>query len=143
MAGALLALQHAGYRLIVVTNQSGLGRGLITAEQYAAVNARMRELLDEIGVHLTAIYHCPHVPEMVCACRKPNRVLFDRAATAHNVDLRRSAMVGDRDTDVIPMLRTLRTQTNEPWTADEVLGLFRKNQRLAYSAAAGSHSAPL
>lgn len=100
----LRALGAAGYRLIVVTNQSGIARGLITPDQYERVRARMHEQLARHGVRLDGIYHCPHHPSITgpCDCRKPGVALYRRAAAEHDLDLERSVFVGDKPSDVEP-----------------------------------------
>jgi len=99
-AEALRQLKEAGFALIVVSNQSGLGRGLITPEEAAAVHARFVGLLAEAGVTLDACYYCPHAPEAGCDCRKPKPGLLLRAAVEHGLDLPTSVMVGDKLSDV-------------------------------------------
>lgn len=101
-AAALTEWQAAGNRLIVVTNQSGLARGTITWPEYRAVAERLDALLAESGVRLDATYLCPHLPELSgpCDCRKPGLALYHQAAAEHDVDLARSAWVGDRVRDV-------------------------------------------
>lgn len=101
---AVRALAEAGYRVIVVTNQSGMARGLISPEQYAEVAARVDALLAAEGAALTATYVCPHHPAITgpCECRKPGVALYRRAAGEHDVDLGRSIWIGDRMTDVEP-----------------------------------------
>ncbi len=103
---ALKALRDADYALIVITNQSGIARGLVTEAEYEAVRARLDALLAAEGVALTATYHCPHEPERSgpCECRKPGTLLHRRAAAAHEVDLARSVYIGDRFRDVAPAL---------------------------------------
>lgn len=106
-ADGLRALREAGYLLIVVTNQSGIARGLVTPEQYEAVNARMIELLRADGVELDAIYCCPHHPDFTgpCDCRKPASGLYEKAARDHRIELSRSVYIGDKASDVIPAQR--------------------------------------
>lgn len=103
---ALRALRGAGYALIVVTNQSGIARGLITPAAYAAVEARVAELLALEGVALDGVYHCPHHPEHggPCECRKPGLELYRRAASEHRLAFEGSLFVGDRPSDVSPAL---------------------------------------
>ncbi len=100
-------LHAAGYRLIVVSNQSGVARGAFPESALAAVEARLRALLAEAGAPLAGFYYCPHHPEaadaayrQVCGCRKPAPGLLLRAAREHRADLRRSWMVGDILDDV-------------------------------------------
>lgn len=97
---ALAALQAAGWQLVIVSNQSGVGRGLFSAAAVEAVDARLRALLAAAGVRLTASYYCPHAPWESCTCRKPAPGLLLRAAADLDIDLTRSYMVGDQPRDV-------------------------------------------
>jgi D-glycero-D-manno-heptose 1,7-bisphosphate phosphatase len=101
-AAAIARLRVGGYAVVVVTNQSGLARGLITPAQYAAVSARVDTLLAGAGARLDATYMCPHHPDVdgVCDCRKPAPGLFTRAASDHGLDLRRSVLIGDQWRDI-------------------------------------------
>jgi histidinol-phosphate phosphatase family protein len=102
VAAAIARLRAGGYAVIVVTNQSGLARGLITPAQYEAVSARVDALLAAAGTRLDATYMCPHHPDVngTCDCRKPAPALFTRAASDHGLDLRRSVLLGDRWRDI-------------------------------------------
>jgi histidinol-phosphate phosphatase family protein len=93
---ALDRLRAAGVPLAVVTNQSGMGRGLLTAAQVDAVNRRVEELLGPLGPWLV----CPHAPEAGCDCRKPRPGLVHRAAAALGVDPRGCVLIGDIGSDV-------------------------------------------
>lgn len=106
-AQALNALRAAGYAVIVVTNQSGIARGLYGEKEFSAVQARIEALLAAQGAHVDAVYHCPHHPDYTgpCECRKPGTLLFERAAREHGLDPARSWFVGDRLKDVEPALR--------------------------------------
>jgi len=106
VGAALRELRRAGYALIVVTNQSGLARGVIRPDDYAAVERRVAELLAAEGVTLDGVYHCPHHPDVSgpCECRKPGLGLYRRAAAEHGLELAGSLFVGDRERDVIPAL---------------------------------------
>lgn len=95
-ARALRRLADAGYLLVVVSNQSGVGRGFFSAATVHAAMARLRALLRAAGVELDAIYFCPHRPEAGCACRKPGTLLLERARDDLEISLARSAMVGDK-----------------------------------------------
>lgn len=103
-AAAIARLNAAGLPVIVVTNQSGIARGLFTEADYEAVRRRLDELLAETGARVDATYLCPHHPAFgePCECRKPRTLLFRRAAERDNVDPARSWYVGDRLRDVIP-----------------------------------------
>jgi histidinol-phosphate phosphatase family protein len=100
VARALRSLKAAGYPLVVVSNQSGVGRGLFPESRVHEAMARVREALRAESVELDAIYFCPHRPEEGCACRKPGTALLERAADDLLLSLRRSAMVGDKRLDV-------------------------------------------
>ncbi|HYK10656.1 MAG TPA: HAD family hydrolase [Gemmatimonadales bacterium] len=103
-AQAVRRLNQAGLAAVIVTNQSGIARGLITMEQYEAVHARLVQLLAGAGARLDGAYVCPHHPEITgpCECRKPGTRLFRDASAEHNLDLGRSFYVGDRTSDVEP-----------------------------------------
>jgi len=107
-ASAIARANAANIPVVVVTNQSGIGRGHITEAQYQAVNARMVELFSEEGAHMDATYHCPHWPERdgPCACRKPGIGMHRDAASALNLALPASAYIGDRWRDVQPAITT-------------------------------------
>ena len=93
---ALQRLRRAGYLLVVVSNQSGVGRGFFSASTVYTAMARLRAKLREHHVELDAIYFCPHRPEAGCACRKPGTQLLERAQDDLELSLVRSAMVGDK-----------------------------------------------
>lgn len=100
--GAALRLARAhGLRIICVTNQSGIARGLYTHEQVARIHARLNERLAAEGARVDAFYYCPHQPEDRCPCRKPGTGLLEQAIREHHLDPHRSTMVGDRVLDVI------------------------------------------
>ena len=103
-AEAIAALNRAKVPVIVVTNQSGMARGLVTESAYRRVEARLAELLASRGARIDATYVCPHHPEFdrACDCRKPGTLLFRRAAAEHMLDLTKSLYVGDRWRDVQP-----------------------------------------
>lgn len=103
-AEALRSLRNAGYALIVVTNQSGIARGLYTESDFRAVEARIHALLEERGISVDAVYHCPHHPEFTgpCDCRKPGTGMYEQAVREHRLDPSRSWYVGDRLKDLEP-----------------------------------------
>jgi len=98
---ALKRLQDRGYLLVVVTNQSGIGRGYFNEETAIAVNLAMVEMLREEGVVLASIYYCPHHPGDGCRCRKPGLLMVERAVVDLGIDKDRSWFVGDIDKDVL------------------------------------------
>jgi histidinol-phosphate phosphatase family protein len=97
---ALKILRKAGFRLVVITNQSGIGRGLVTLRQLEQIHRRFRALLKSRGAAVDAIFFCPHLPDDGCSCRKPRTALPRRAARRFHLDLRRSFVVGDQLRDV-------------------------------------------
>jgi D-glycero-D-manno-heptose 1,7-bisphosphate phosphatase len=97
---ALAKIQESGFALVLISNQSGIGRGLITPEEAEEVHRAVVAGLAEYGVKLDAAYYCPHAPEEACGCRKPSPELFLRAAKELDVDLARSFMVGDKGSDI-------------------------------------------
>jgi len=99
-AEGLRRFAAVGYRLVVVSNQSGVGRGLITEEDVASVNSRAAALLVGQRVTISSWHHCPHRPDEGCTCRKPQPGLFHQAAHLQPVDWKRSLMVGDKPSDV-------------------------------------------
>ena len=103
---ALKALRLAGYRIVAVTNQSGIARGLMTLAQYQAVEAELDRQLALAGAPLDATYACPHYPPISgpCECRKPALKHYRDAEARFGLDLGRSLFVGDRLTDLEPAL---------------------------------------
>ncbi len=106
-ATAIARLNAAAVPAIVVTNQSGIARGVLDEAAYTAVARRLDALLALEGAQLEAHYHCPHHPDFTgpCECRKPGPLLYRRAAADHRLDLARSWWVGDRVRDVEPAER--------------------------------------
>lgn len=96
----LKRFQSSGYRLVVVSNQSGLSRSLITPSELCAVNSRIATLLRLEGITIDSWHHCPHLPEHGCACRKPLTGMFLEAEAVYPVDWTKSIMVGDKSSDV-------------------------------------------
>jgi histidinol-phosphate phosphatase family protein len=106
-AGGLRRLHAAGYRLFIVSNQSGVARGYFAEETLAGVWQRVTELLGAAGVPLAGCYYCPHHPDgtvtryaVTCDCRKPHAGLILRGAREHGVDLAGSWVLGDKPVDV-------------------------------------------
>ncbi len=92
---AVSRLNHAGWHVVVATNQSGIGRGMIDMSAVNAVHAHMNELLLAEGGRLDAVFFCPHTPEDGCDCRKPEPGLLLDIGRRYAVDLANVAMVGD------------------------------------------------
>ena len=106
-AGAIHRLNEAGILAILTTNQSGPARGYYPESHIETLHQRLNDLLLEEGALLDALYYCPHLPDGVnpryaipCQCRKPERGMIDQALAAHDIDLPRSYVIGDKATDV-------------------------------------------
>ncbi|HET8871539.1 MAG TPA: D-glycero-beta-D-manno-heptose 1,7-bisphosphate 7-phosphatase [Aquabacterium sp.] len=104
---AMRRLKEAGYALVVVTNQSGLARGMYTEAQYQELTAQMRQALADAGAEVDGVYHCPHHPKgtvaelaMDCDCRKPEPGMILRAAQDLGLALPDSILVGDKPSDI-------------------------------------------
>ena len=96
----LRLLHAAGYRIVVITNQSGVGRGFFALTAVDAMNARLHAMFEAIGVPLAGIYVCPHAPQDACECRKPAQQLMTRAAAELGFDPRDAVVIGDKASDV-------------------------------------------
>jgi D-glycero-D-manno-heptose 1,7-bisphosphate phosphatase len=88
------------YKVVIVTNQSAIGRGLMLLETAQEINQRLVNLIHEQGGQIAAVYMCPHKPEDSCSCRKPLPGLLQQAASDLSLDLQRSWMIGDAWSDV-------------------------------------------
>jgi D-glycero-D-manno-heptose 1,7-bisphosphate phosphatase len=104
---AVKYVNDMGYLAIVITNQSGVARGMFGEQAVRELHAYMNEQLEKIGAHLDGFYYCPHHPEAAvpeyrqdCACRKPKSGLIDKACQDFEIDLEHSLMVGDSPRDV-------------------------------------------
>jgi D-glycero-D-manno-heptose 1,7-bisphosphate phosphatase len=102
VAEAIARLNRAGVAAVVVTNQSGIARGLLSEADYQAAVAKLDQLLEAGGARVDGHYHCPHLPEITgaCDCRKPGSLLYRRAVDALGLDPVRSWWIGDRVRDV-------------------------------------------
>ncbi len=93
-------LNKDGFKVVIITNQSGIARGYFTAETLAEIHEKMCVDLAQAKAHVDAIYYCPHHPDEGCNCRKPNPTLMFRAAADLAIDISRSYMIGDREMDL-------------------------------------------
>lgn len=98
--GAIRRLNEAGWAVVVITNQSGVGRGYYPEILVQKVNELMKEQLAKAGARVEAVYYCPHTAADNCDCRKPNTGMLERAAREHNLNLARSVVVGDKYVDI-------------------------------------------
>jgi histidinol-phosphate phosphatase family protein len=122
-AAAVKRINDAGVPVIVITNQSGIARGIFKAEDYEAVRRQFEALLEAQGAHIDASYYCPHHPTVAapCDCRKPGTKMFEDAIRDFNLDPRNVAYVGDRWRDVIASrkLGGRGIMLSSPMTTDE------------------------
>ena len=103
-ADAIRRLKDAGFAVVLVTNQSGIARGLYSEADYLAVATRLEQILRAANASVHATYYCPHHPDFTgpCDCRKPGTSLYRRAAIELGVDPAASFYVGDKLTDLLP-----------------------------------------
>jgi D-glycero-D-manno-heptose 1,7-bisphosphate phosphatase len=138
-ANAIKRLNASGFLAIVVTNQSGIARGLLSRNDYRLTERRLDELLAQDGARLDAHYFCPHLPELTgpCDCRKPGALLYRQAAEQFHIDLGRSWWVGDRMRDLLPADTLggrgilVLTGAGQAEAADEKAGKFPQARDLA------------
>lgn len=98
---ALRLLKAHGYKLIVISNQSGIGRGYYKKQDVEQLHHYMNAVLEKYDAAIDAFYYCPHVEQDKCLCRKPHTGLIDRAAAEWEIDLGQSYMVGDKESDLM------------------------------------------
>ena len=104
---AIQKLNVAGYKVIVITNQAGVARGLVSEDMLQTIDKTLHKRLLSGGAHLDGIYYCPHHPEhgyypyrQACECRKPHPGLIKKAQRDFDIDLSQSYMIGDKATDI-------------------------------------------
>ncbi len=93
-------LNESGFKVIIITNQSGIARGYFTEEMLGEIHQKMKDDLAKCGAHIDAIYYCPHHPDDGCDCRKPKPALAFQAAKEHHINLSRSFLIGDKLQDI-------------------------------------------
>ena len=101
----LLIFQELGFKMIIITNQSGIARGLFTENDYNKLTAKYIKTLEKSGIHIERVYHCPHHPDFdrgksICNCRKPEPGMILKAQKELNLDLGNSIIIGDKITDI-------------------------------------------
>ena len=95
-----LYFQNLGYKIIIITNQSGISRGYYSESDYHLVTEWMLSQFAKNNINILDIFHCPHGPNSSCKCRKPMPGMFLNAKTKHNIDMTNSWMIGDKEVDV-------------------------------------------
>ena len=91
---------NEGYLIFVVTNQSGIGRGYYTEEDFNILTQWMCEHFEQAGISIEKVSYCPHAPEAHCHCRKPETGMIDEILKTYNIDLSHSWMIGDKQSDI-------------------------------------------
>jgi D-glycero-D-manno-heptose 1,7-bisphosphate phosphatase len=99
-AEAIGRLTEAGYTIAVATNQSGIGRGLLSDADLAAIHRKMRRHAELAGGYIDKIVYCPHLPDADCACRKPRPGLLEQLATHYSVGMQGVPVIGDSERDL-------------------------------------------
>jgi len=101
--GVFEALQYfisLGYQLFIVTNQSGIGRGYYTQEDFEKLTSWMLDEFTCKDIKITKVYYCPHAPEEKCGCRKPKIGMFQKAQEEFKIDMKNSWIIGDKSSDI-------------------------------------------
>ncbi len=98
---AIARLNHAGWHVVIASNQSGLGRGLFDVSTLNAMHTKMQKLLAAVGGRVDAIFYCPHAPDEGCRCRKPEPGLYEQIGERYGIDLAHVPVVGDSARDVL------------------------------------------
>ncbi len=98
---SLKILISNGFTLFIVTNQSGVSRGLIKLKELEEIHKRIKEILKKEGIKIKDIVYCPHLPEENCNCRKPKTGLIEVLLKKYKIDLKKSYLIGDKDEDIL------------------------------------------
>ena len=93
--------QDIGFKIIIITNQSGIARGYFKENDYHKITDWMLKQLEKKNIEILDVFHCPHGPKSSCECRKPKPGMFIEARTKHNINMRESWMIGDSQRDII------------------------------------------
>jgi D-glycero-D-manno-heptose 1,7-bisphosphate phosphatase len=92
--------QKKGYEIVIITNQSGIERGLYTKDDYEIITNWMLRQFIKQGISILDVFHCPHSPHSNCKCRKPKPGMIKDASEKHNIDLTQSWVIGDKESDI-------------------------------------------
>lgn len=89
-----------GYEIIIITNQSGIGRGYYTKKQFSKLTEWMIKEFNKNGINILKVYYCPHTPDENCNCRKPNTGMINNATSDYQINLEKSWLIGDKNSDI-------------------------------------------
>jgi D-glycero-D-manno-heptose 1,7-bisphosphate phosphatase len=125
-------LQKLGYKLIIITNQSGIGRGYYTKEQYNTLTVWIKEQFQKNNINISGIFCCPHAPNDGCDCRKPQVGMIEQASKILNIDFKNSWIIGDKDSDIQTGLNanipnTIQVKTGHTFDEKESNASFKIN----------------
>lgn len=91
--------QNQNYLIIIITNQSGIGRKYYTEQQYQLLKKHIEKEFEKQQIKITKTYHCPHTPQDNCECRKPKNQMLIKAQKEYNIDFKQSLLIGDKNSD--------------------------------------------
>ena len=104
-------LQSLEYKIIVITNQSGISRGLYTKNDYQIITKWMVSQFKKNNISILDTFHCPHLPDSICNCRKPKPGMLLNAKNKYDIDMKKSWMIGDKETDITAAISAGITNT--------------------------------
>jgi D-glycero-D-manno-heptose 1,7-bisphosphate phosphatase len=126
-------LRKMGFRLVIVTNQSVVGRGLATDNEMGRIHEKLQSELKRMGCSVDAIYYCPHLPGAGCSCRKPEPGLILQAAKDLGIDVASSWMIGDKEIDLEAAKRAgcrgVRVETNQGDLQEAALSIISAEEK--------------
>jgi D-glycero-D-manno-heptose 1,7-bisphosphate phosphatase len=93
--------QSIDYKIIIITNQSGIGRGYYSENDFEKINNWMLNEFEQKGISILDVFHCPHLPSSKCNCRKPKPGMILKAQSKYNIDMNNSWLIGDKEDDII------------------------------------------
>jgi len=93
-------IQSLGYKIVIITNQSGIGRGYYSFDDYEKLTTWMKEKFEQNGIDISGVFCCPHTPNENCTCRKPKIGMIEQASKVLDIDYTNSWLVGDKDSDI-------------------------------------------
>ena len=97
---ACISFKNLGYKIIIVSNQSGIGRGYYSENDYQILTKWLTNRFKEKRIDILDSFHCPHIPDENCSCRKPMPGMFLAAKKTYDIDMKKSWMIGDKETDI-------------------------------------------
>jgi len=126
---SLIYLQNLDYKLFIITNQSGIGRGYYTQEDFNKLTSWMLEQFEEKKIKISQVEFCPHTPQVNCNCRKPKSGMVDNILKNHNINLQNSWLIGDKKSDILcakqaNIKNTIQVQSGHNFSKKESLADF-------------------